>query len=133
MAKILIVDDDEPLRTALQLMLENLGHETHVAGHGKDAFRHLAHSSFDLVMTDMFMPEMDGLEIIGKLQEQNPSLKIIAMSGGGLLNRSNLLRTAQRLGASQVLAKPFSRDELIAVLNHVLRSSPREPGPKPNS
>jgi CheY-like chemotaxis protein len=113
---ILIVDDDDQIREMLQLLLEAGGHRVEVAADGKVASRLIADRVFDLVLTDVLMPERDGLEFIGEVRKIQPAMKIIAMSGGGHIARESYLKIAKAFGANAVLEKPFSNAELMAAV-----------------
>ena len=120
MAKILVVDDNNELREMTSRVLRNAGHIVTGATNGNEATRLVQDNTFDLVITDLVMPEKDGIETIMELHRKIPALKIIAMSGGGLIAPENYLVFAQQLGAAQTLAKPFPRDELLAAVDRVL-------------
>ena len=120
MAKILVVDDNNKFREMTSLVLRKAGHIVTVATNGNEATRLVQDNTFDLVITDLVMPEKDGIETIMELRRKIPALKIIAMSGGGLVAPENYLVIARQLGTAQTLAKPFSRDELLAAVDRVL-------------
>ena len=120
MAKILVVDDNNELREMTSRVLRNAGHIVTGATNGNEATRLVQDNTFDLVITDLVMPEKDGIETIMELRRKIPALKIIAMSGGGLVAPENYLVIARQLGTAQTLAKPFSRDELLAAVDRVL-------------
>jgi CheY-like chemotaxis protein len=90
------------------------------AVNGKEALSHFKPSMTDLVVTDLIMPEEDGLKVIMKLREQKPSLKIIAISGGGKAGPGGYLNLAKALGAHAVLSKPFSINDLILKIEELL-------------
>ena len=90
------------------------------AENGKDAIAHFKPSMTDLVVTDLIMPEEDGLKVIMKLKELKPSLKIIAISGGGKAGPGGYLNLAKALGAHAVLSKPFSINDLISKIEELL-------------
>lgn len=119
MARILLIDDDSLMQGMLARTLEKMGHVVVTASDGKEGLRVYAPADFDLVLTDLVMPEQEGLETIRKLRAVNPAVKIIAMSGGGRGSAKDYLQVAQFMGARQVLAKPFSPaalEEALAVL-----------------
>lgn len=120
MAKILVVDDEELARFTLREILETAGHEVVEAVNGKEAIASQAADPFDLIITDIIMPEKEGVETIVELKRDNPSLKIIGISGGGRTRNLDYLTLAEELGAEKILAKPFSGDELMECVNAYL-------------
>jgi CheY-like chemotaxis protein len=111
-----MVDDNPELRELLRVALSKMGYVVTSAADGAEAFRAIALNRFDVVITDMLMPERDGIEVIGELQRKQPNARIVAMSGGGRGSRDHYLQTAKGLGAHAVLGKPFSISELTAAL-----------------
>jgi len=120
MPRILLIDDEEPLRTLLRTTLERAGYEVIEASDGQMGLQLLAESSVDLVITDLVMPEKEGLETILELRRQNGSAKIIAISGGGRINPKVNLVIAEKFGALRTLAKPFSQQEILDAVAEVL-------------
>jgi DNA-binding response OmpR family regulator len=120
MKRILVVDDNEALRRPLGKFLEQAGYQVETAADGNAGLKLFRQSPFDLVVTDLIMPGKEGLETIVELRRIQPDLKIIAMSGGGRLDPSNYLPMATLLGATKVLAKPFSQDEIIEAVKSLL-------------
>jgi CheY-like chemotaxis protein len=120
MARILLIDDDDQLRTLLRLMLTHFGHTVTEARNGVEGLKHFALDGTDLVITDLVMPEMEGIETILELRRREPQVKIIAMSGGGRNRGADYLRPAKAMGAAKTLTKPFSNETLIAAVNEVL-------------
>jgi CheY-like chemotaxis protein len=121
MAQILVIDDDVMLQRMLKETLTYLGHEVRQAFDGREGVRLCREAPPDLVLTDIMMPEQDGLQTIRELGRTCPNVKIIAMSGGSnLLPGLDALTFATRFGARQVLYKPFAHDELRAALNTVI-------------
>jgi CheY-like chemotaxis protein len=125
MANILLVEDDSELRRALRLNLEGLGHRVVEAGDGREAMVILRSVGADVVVTDIVMPEKEGLETIVELRRQWPELPIVAMSGGGRVAPGLSLLAAQHLGARRVLAKPFPVAELDRAITELTRSGAR--------
>jgi DNA-binding response OmpR family regulator len=118
MAQILIIDDDVMLQRMLKETLHFLGHEVRQAFDGKEGVRLCRESPPDLVLTDILMPEQDGLQTIRELRRLCPELKIIAMSGGSRVWPGlDSLSCATRFGARHVLHKPFAQGELRAALD----------------
>lgn len=121
--RILLADDDEQVLQVVMKLLKSAGHAVHVARNGREAIELVAGQTFDLVLTDILMPDKDGIETIRQLRRQAPAVRIIAMSGGGQLQAEVYLNLAQKLGIARTLRKPFSRDELLHAVQVV--SSPR--------
>jgi len=121
MANILLVDDDAPLVNAQSEFLRRAGYTVSTAANGKEAMDLVADNDFDLVITDLIMPEKEGLETIAELRRIAPKIKIIAMSGGTvMIGAKDSLSMAQMFGASFTLAKPFSGQTLITAITQVL-------------
>ena len=120
MARILLIDDDDSLRTMLRLTLSHFGHTVIEARNGKEGLELFARANADLVMTDIVMPEVEGLEVLMELRKKEPPVKIIAMSGGGRVSATDYLRIARQMGAAQVLAKPFSNEAMMAAINELV-------------
>lgn len=121
--KILIVDDDLALRRTLRGVLEKNGFTVTEAANGKEAIKQVEAVGPDIVLTDIIMPEQDGMEIIPTLRKTFPGTKIIAMSGGGSLGMNDLLHIAEKLGADACIEKPFTNDTLLSEIQKVLASS----------
>jgi len=122
MAGILIVEDEKELREMLKLSFLKRKYSVLEAENGKDAIVHFRPSVTDLVVTDLIMPEEDGLKVIMKLKELKPSIKIIAISGGGKVGPASYLNLAKALGADATFSKPFSINELIQRVEELLKS-----------
>jgi CheY-like chemotaxis protein len=121
MARVLVVDDVEAIRQAMAIVLENEGHEVVQASDGLDGIRRLREGSIDLLITDVLMPGADGIEVIKAVRQHAPTLKVIAMSGGGnQLPAGFSLKMAQAFGAKAVLYKPFENAELVEMVRSVL-------------
>ena len=120
MARILVIDDDDQIRNALRQVLELEGNEVLTARSGKEGLRLFEEYTVDLIVTDIVMPEKEGLETIMELRKTHPDVKIIAISGGGHVQPESYLRMAKQLGASRTLAKPFQREELLAAVRELL-------------
>ena len=117
MARILLIDDDDSVRTMLRLTLAYFGHTVIEARNGKEGLDMFQHANADLLITDIVMPEKDGLEVVMELRERHPSVKIIAISGA---DSGDYLDSARLMGAAKVLLKPFSSDVLMAAINALL-------------
>jgi CheY-like chemotaxis protein len=120
MASILLVDDDEQLRTMLFKVLSRAGYEVRLARDGIEATRSYCGQPADLIITDLIMPEKEGLEMIREIRRDHPQARIIAMSGGGRTGNINCLEVARALGAQSVLEKPFSHQEVLEAVRKVL-------------
>lgn len=114
MAVILLADDDDRVRFALALVLRDAGHEVHEADFGGAALALLDDVRPDLVITDMFMPEMDGIELVKQLRRTAMPVPILAISGGGMHNDPDVATGLAKLaGADRVLSKPIANDVLL--------------------
>lgn len=121
MARILLIDDDAVLRDTVAQMLELDGHAVTQACDGQEGLKRFRDGHFDLVMTDILMPRMDGAEFIAALRQQNSQMPVIAISGGRrVLSPRFNLETAALAGANAQLAKPFGRQQLQATVQAVL-------------
>ena len=105
MARILVIDDDEAFRPMVKQMLEQAGHEVLEAANGKEGVKLYNAEAPDLVITDLIMPEQEGIETILGLVKENPDAPVIAMSGGGRFTGIDVLSSARKFGAKQALAK----------------------------
>ncbi|HYR60407.1 MAG TPA: response regulator [Nitrospiraceae bacterium] len=119
MATILFIDDDDPLRMLCQTALEGAGYRVLTAESGPQGLRLLQHQEVDLALVDIFMPSMDGLEVIQLLHKTRPGCKIIAMSGSSW--EWDYLDTAKHLGANDTLKKPFSLQALLDAVSSQLK------------
>jgi len=120
MPGILIVEDNRELREMLKESLTRKSFIVQEADNGKDAIIHFKPGVTDLVVTDLIMPEEDGLKVIMKLRELKPSLKFIAISGGGKAGPASYLNLAKALGADAIYSKPFSVNEMIGKIEELL-------------
>jgi CheY-like chemotaxis protein len=114
MPAVLVLEDNEAYRTLITEVLTDAGFDVHAEADGRRVASILAERPIDLLITDLSMPERDGLETMTELRSTHPRLPIIAISGDVPLNRDLYLTLAEKLGASRVLAKPFKIAELIA-------------------
>jgi DNA-binding response OmpR family regulator len=124
MANILLIDDNAGMLKMQVAFLQQAGHAVTTAVNGKEGLKLVAQQPFDLVITDLVMPEKEGIEVIIELRQKLPALKIIAISGGGRVKPEGYLVLAQKLGAAKTLAKPFSGKELVEAVTSVLASDP---------
>ncbi len=120
MAKILVIEDDHSFRGVLVEMLRKAGYEVSEAEDGNQAISVCEAALPDVVLTDIIMPDKEGLETIQELLKLNPDLRIVAMSGGGRFGPDSYLPLAKKLGAKACLQKPFMRSELLDTIRRVL-------------
>jgi DNA-binding response OmpR family regulator len=120
MPRILVIDDEEGIRHLYRAVLESEGYEVHTAEDGAAGLRLFGERSFDLVITDIVMPEKEGLETIQELLRMRPGLKILAVSGGGIGSPFTYLVLAKQLGAAGALVKPVSMADLQAEVKRLL-------------
>jgi len=120
---ILVVDDEPALREILSHVLVDAGHRVTGAANGKEASRLLATAAFDIVLTDVIMPEKDGMQVISELRKKFPEVRIIAMSGGGHVSRDQYLKIAKGLGAHALLEKPFANQQLLDTIESLVPSA----------
>jgi YesN/AraC family two-component response regulator len=124
MARILIIDDEPQIRSMLTLMLEREGYEIVEAPDGVAGIKIYRQSPADLIITDLIMPNKDGIGMIIDLKKEFPDVKIIAMSGGGLNKPDGYLKGAKKLGAACTLTKPIDREEMLKAVREILKESP---------
>ena len=117
MARILVIEDDQCVRDTVRDLLLDGGHVVAVASNGREGLAHYRQHHPEVVITDIFMPEGDGLEVILGL---GPNTAIIAMSGGGNFDRGDRLADAIQFGACRALAKPFTADTLMTAVSEAL-------------
>jgi CheY-like chemotaxis protein len=123
MARILIIDDDDQVRKMLRLTLNAAGYDVVEAQDGKVAMKLFNQGPLvDLVITDLIMPEKEGIETIIELRRDFPKVPIIAISGGGRIDPDDYLALAKKLGAQITLEKPFSRKDIIDAVNKLIHS-----------
>jgi CheY-like chemotaxis protein len=121
-AKILVVDDNDELRILIGQSLKLAGHEVSEAPNGIAALRRIRDQPPDLVLSDIIMPDMDGLELILKMKQEFPFMRILAMTGGGLTDADLCLSLASHFGAHDTLLKPFTRKELLEKVSSLLQA-----------
>lgn len=119
MATILIIDDETELLEELEFLLSEQGFSVLTAKNGREGIRMFHAAKPSIVITDILMPEQEGIETIRELRKIQPALKIIAISGGGLIEPSYYLSQALQLGADYVLEKPFEFNELSSLLRQL--------------
>ena len=113
MARILVIDDQEPIRRIVRRALEHNGHEVYDASDGEIGMEILESQSFDLVVTDIFMPGQDGIVTLRQIRKRFPALKVIVISGGDSSGLMDLRQDAELLGAVSTLQKPFNAREIM--------------------
>jgi CheY-like chemotaxis protein len=121
MTRVLLIDDDAEVRTVLRTMLEHAGYEVIEAVNGREGLARYQATPIDVILLDLLMPEQEGLETISALQRLDPTVKIIAMSGGGQTGRMDFLELAAELGAQRTLRKPFSQQALLDAVRELLQ------------
>jgi CheY-like chemotaxis protein len=124
MAHILVIDDDPVLRRVVTLALEAVGHSVLRCENGRKAVAYLEHDHADLLITDIVMPEMDGVETLRAARQLDPDLPILAISGGGSFDPKDYLGIAQAFGATAILSKPFRPAELVELVSELLAQKP---------
>ncbi len=117
MAKVLLVDDDDMVRYALGKALRKAGHEVLEAADGVKVPSIIETEGADILVTDIIMPDQEGLGTIREVRGQYPRLPIVAMSGGGRMAGTDYLAMAKSLGADAILSKPFDKSELLALVD----------------
>ena len=118
--RILIIDDEVQIREMLGQMLSREGYDVINAPDGKVGMKICREQHVDLIITDIIMPEKDGIEMILELRHVFPDLKVIAISGGGRLGPDGYLEMAQKLGAHRTFFKPFNRKEILEAVKELL-------------
>jgi CheY-like chemotaxis protein len=119
MARILVVDDESQMRELLCQALEKRGHTVDQAADGRQAMQRLTEQQPDLVITDLVMPEMEGIETIQAFRRRCPGLPMIAISGGGRLGPDNYLSMAGQIGANRTFEKPFRMEEILTAVREL--------------
>ena len=128
MPQILVMDDDVQVQSMLRGALEDEGYEVTVASNGKEGLKYWERDHFDLVITDLLMPEKEGLETIIELHKKSPATKIIAVSGGFRDGGIDFLELARKFGASRTFGKPVSLPEFLHSVRELLETTNDEDG-----
>lgn len=121
---ILVADDEEGVLRTVVVVLQRAGYKVTAVTDGSIAVRTLRSETFDLLITDILMTEMEGIETIMTVRQMRPELKIIAMSGGGRLGPTDYLQMASKLGVYATLTKPFTHDSLVQTVQACLGDGP---------
>ena len=129
MAKILICEDDELYQQIAEAAFAGSGHEVTMAANGRQAISHLRAASFDLVVTDLLMPDKDGLEVISAIRERSSQIPILAMTAGLASLKEPLLVAASALGANDVIRKPFRPIALREQVDALLKGAAKDQKP----
>ena len=137
MKRILIINDEPYILIMLKKMLERAGYEVDLASNGNEGLDLFRKAPSDLVITDIIMPDKEGLETIREMKRLQPEIKIIAMSGGGKISAENYLEAAKIFGASRSIEKPFTQQTMVSSVKELLGDSPEKnltfPGENRNS
>ena len=118
--RILVVDDSADIRGFMRAALEHEGYRVALAANGREALEQQRTHAAELLITDIFMPDVDGIETIARFKSEFPSVRVIAMSAGGAARMQDYLRIAGYIGADAVIAKPFGVEELIRAVRRAL-------------
>ncbi|MBP5248181.1 MAG: response regulator [Fibrobacter sp.] len=122
MPKVLIIDDEEDIRTVLKDMLGMSGYEVDTAEDGRKAKELYDKTEYDVVITDIIMPEQDGFEVILDYRSKNQIDRVIAISGGGRTSSEDYLNIASHFGVSSIFSKPPNYKDLIAKVDEIVAS-----------
>ena len=120
MARVIVIDDQEPIRRIVRRALENEGHQVFEASDGELGMALLEREPADVVITDIFMPGMDGIQTLREIRKRFPAIKVIAISGGDSTGLLDLRHDAELLGAMKSLQKPFTAREIVELVRSVL-------------
>jgi DNA-binding NtrC family response regulator len=125
-SSILIIDDDAAVSRTLSLILTRAGYQVSTVTSGRKGLEMLTNGGFGLVLTDIIMPELDGIEAIRRIRADHPGLRIIAMSGGGQIDKADFLHMAEALGADRVVEKPVRSERLLELVKSVMEKPARK-------
>jgi CheY-like chemotaxis protein len=120
MARIILIDDEDAVRSSIGRILKRAGHEVLEASDGEAGLRLLAQAGADLVITDIFMPGLDGIVTVRRMRKEFPQVKVIVVSGGDSTGLLDLRQDAELFGAAATLRKPFDRAELLRTIREIL-------------
>jgi DNA-binding response OmpR family regulator len=117
--RVLVIDDEDMIREIIKTVLTEAGYQVAGAANGAEGLKLLESQPVDLIITDILMPEKEGIETIIETRKSHPNIKIVAISGGGRAHNFHPLKIASKIGADMTLPKPFEPDELLAVVKKV--------------
>lgn len=120
MANVLVVDDDAEVRGFVGRVLGRLGHHVDEATEGGEALRLLETATYDLILSDVYMAEMDGMEMLVRIQQRGLKIPVVVISGGAYATKEEVLKMAASCGAVATLEKPFTPDQLRKVVEALL-------------
>lgn len=120
MTRILVVDDEQSNRQMVVTILREAGHTVEAASNGEIALSHLGTGEWNLLITDMHMPVMDGVELISQCRELHPGLPVIAISGGNFAGDTSRLADAGLMGATETVSKPYKVEDLMSAVERGL-------------
>ncbi|MEO0794708.1 MAG: response regulator [Verrucomicrobiota bacterium] len=120
MARILVIDDQPGVREMIAMMIQRAGHECFEARDGNRGLKLVEQVNLDLVITDILMPEKEGIETIIELRKRFPAIRVVAISGGGDSKKFDYLPMAEKLGAHATLRKPFDQAALLGIVENLL-------------
>ncbi len=123
MSKIMIIDDDDQFRKMLRQTLMKAGYDVSEAGNGSEGIKNFSQDPTDLIITDIVMPDKEGIETIMEIRQISPTVKIIAVSGGGRIGSDSYLDLARKLGAEKTFSKPVDRKEVLETIKNILDAS----------
>ena len=120
MAHVLVVDDEADVRSFLRKVITKLGHHVSDVGDGAEALRLLDLIRFDLIISDVYMADMDGMELLVRIRQREYNVPVVVISGGGYKSREEVLKMAAACGAAATLDKPFTVEQLRDTLEPLL-------------
>ena len=124
MARIIVIDDNDAVRSTMRRALERAGHEVFEASDGEAGLKLLTETGARLVITDIFMPGQDGIVTVGRIRKEFPGVRVIAVSGGDATGLMDLRKDAELLGAARTLRKPFAPADLVRAVRETLPPDP---------
>jgi len=122
--RVLVIDDEDMIRDVIKVILTDAGYQVIGAVNGEEGLRKLESQDFDLVITDILMPEKEGVETIIEIKKSRPQMRIIAISGGGRASNLYPLKIANKIGADGTLPKPFEPEDLLKLVHEVIAAPP---------